>query len=88
MPKAYSNETDLEERKKKNIKFRNSGFLLYTSIALSYWAGAYRFLTAKVFVKEISVGFGLDVFFTIVFMILQIVNNVNLVETDGYKKYF
>jgi hypothetical protein len=51
---------------------------------LSYWAGAYRFLTTKVFVREISFGFSLDIFFTIAFMFLQGLNNINLVETEGY----
>ena len=84
MPKAYGNKTDEEERTKKIIKYQKSGLLLYTSIALSYWAGAYRFLTTKVFVREISFGFSLDIFFTIAFMLLQGLNNINLVETEGY----
>lgn len=70
MPKAYGNKTDEEERNKKIIKHQNSGLLLYTSIALSYWAGAYRLLTTKVFMREISFGFSLDIFFTIAFMLL------------------
>jgi len=61
---------------------------LYTAIALSYWSGAHRVLTAKAFVRESVIGFSLDIFFSLSFLFLQAVNNANSVEASGYLKYF
>jgi hypothetical protein len=59
-----------------HVQFRNRGALLYTSISLSFYSGVYRFLSAKNFVRELVVGYGIELAFTLGLLFLQGLNNV------------
>lgn len=60
---------------------------MYTAIPYSYYTGVYRMLNSKHFAKEIGLGFGLDIAFTLALLFLQGLNNsaINGETVDVYK---
>jgi hypothetical protein len=75
-----------------SLEYRNSGFLLYTAIPLTYVTGFYRYLGCTNFVKEMSFGFVLDILETLALLFLQGLNNStlnsNTVQKDFAIGYF
>jgi hypothetical protein len=45
---------------------------------LTYYTGVFRLLDAKNFTKEIGIGFGVDILFTLALLFLQGMNNVGV----------
>lgn len=54
------------------------GAMLYTALPITYLTGVYRMMGAKNFSRELGLGFGLDLFFTLSLLFLQGVNNATL----------
>lgn len=66
--------------------YRKAGFMLYTAVPITYLTGVYRLLGAKNFSKEIGIGFGLDIFFTLALFFLQGLNNATLTASSVEKQ--
>jgi hypothetical protein len=47
-----------------------------------YCTGVYRLLNTKNFIKEKGIGFGIELFFTIALLSLQLINNVKLTPSS------
>ena len=60
--------------------------MLYTAVPITYLTGVYRLLGAKNFSKEIGIGFGLDIFFTLALFFLQGLNNATLTASSVEKQ--
>ena len=60
--------------------------MLYTAVPITYLTGVYRLLGAKNFSKEIGIGFGLDIFFTLALFFLQGINNATLTASSVEKQ--
>lgn len=77
-PTSYNNVYDNEMKNKLHNEFRNHGILLYISICFTYYTGVYRLIDAKNFAKEIGIGFGVDILFTLGLLFIQGMNNVGV----------
>lgn len=65
VPKAYTDDIDLDARLKLSKEYRNAGFLLYAAMPLSYVTGFFRLMGSTNFAKEVGVGFCFDLVFTL-----------------------
>ena len=67
-----------ERHKERDRAYMVDGFKLYSAVPLMYPSGVYRLLCAKNFAKEKGLGFGLEILFSVLLLIVQLLNNSGL----------
>jgi hypothetical protein len=87
-PTVYTNEKNIKTREILGRDYQNDGYKLYIAVPLMYWTGVYRMINPRDFVKEIGIGFGLEILFTWTLFFLQGVNNSTLAATYSEKSLF
>jgi hypothetical protein len=86
LPRAFTYDLEMNRREVLGRAYLKAGFMLYTAIPITYLTGVYRLLGAKNFSKEIGLGFGLDVFFSLALFFLQGLNNATLTNSSVEKQ--
>ena len=65
LPRSYTYDIDPIQRDELKSKFVKEGALLYLAIPVCYYTGAFRLLSSTHFTKEVGLGFGIEIFFTL-----------------------
>ena len=64
------------------IQFKNGGILLYFGMPMCLFTGTYRLTARKQFLKEVVLGFAIDIVYLLAMSYLQGVNNATLAQEN------
>jgi hypothetical protein len=84
LPKANKNDIGTDIKEDVDREYWLEGYKLYSAVPLMYPTGIYRLLCTKNFAREKGVGFGIEIFFTVALLSLQMGNNAHLAASNNY----